>query len=211
MDDLGTVLGSTGGIVCLGRTREPVGGTHPISVHDPKRRVGKERRMIRIVVDDRERAGGLARAIGRVIGRRPEVARLAVGDVTIGDRFVVERKEAADWGVSLRDGRLARQIGAAQGRARGDPDRGGRVQPANPAGSGPTACPPGDARGQSELANPAAPQPRRGGHGPLNRCFSRTHRRRRVGDRAGLGNEGQAGRLPTGSGPSLGPVAIAED
>lgn len=73
-----------------------------------------------ILVDDRERAGGLAAALGRLLGGRVECARLAVGDVRIGERLVIERKEAADFVASLLDGRLARQahaLGQAAGRA----------------------------------------------------------------------------------------------
>ena len=68
--------------------------------------------MLSITVDDREQAGGLPDAIRAVLGHAPKVRRLEVGDVTIGERYVVERKEAADFVASILDGRLDRQVNA---------------------------------------------------------------------------------------------------
>lgn len=79
----------------------------------------KEAKGVRIVVDDRERAGGVAEALRRVSGRPVEVRRLAVGDILVGERVVIERKAAADFVASLLDGRLERQLDAllsAKGR-----------------------------------------------------------------------------------------------
>lgn len=64
-----------------------------------------------ILIDDRERASGLAEAL-RALGARVEVTRLALGDARIGARIVVERKSAGDFIDSLLDGRLERQIHA---------------------------------------------------------------------------------------------------
>jgi len=74
--------------------------------------------MIKILVDDRERAGGLAEALRRVLHREVRVARLALGDVQIGPSMRVERKAAADFVASLAGGRLESQL-LAQLRAGG--------------------------------------------------------------------------------------------
>lgn len=66
----------------------------------------------RILVDDRERSAGLAASLRRLIPGPVETARLDVGDVWIGDRLVLERKDAADFVASLLDGRLERQLHA---------------------------------------------------------------------------------------------------
>ena len=65
---------------------------------------------IEIVVDDRERAGGLAEAIAHAMHRAPRVMRLALGDVQIGPALRVERKAAADFVASLASGRLMHQL-----------------------------------------------------------------------------------------------------
>jgi DNA excision repair protein ERCC-4 len=68
---------------------------------------------VRIVVDDREKAGGKVLA---ALAARDDVtvviARLDVGDYQIESRLVVERKTAADFAASLIDGRLFRQAAA---------------------------------------------------------------------------------------------------
>ena len=70
----------------------------------------ESRLKLEIVVDDRERASGLAEVI-RKIGAHPVATRrLAAGDVAIGDKLVIERKEAADFVSSILDGRLERQL-----------------------------------------------------------------------------------------------------
>jgi len=68
----------------------------------------REKEQLRIVVDDRERAAGLADAVARLWSPVYE-GRLAVGDVEIGPRVLVERKTVADFAISLADGRLFRQ------------------------------------------------------------------------------------------------------
>lgn len=66
----------------------------------------------RLLVDDRERSAGLADALRRRLPVPVETARLDVGDVWIGERLVLERKDAADFVASLLDGRLERQLHA---------------------------------------------------------------------------------------------------
>jgi ERCC4-type nuclease len=65
-----------------------------------------------IVIDDREQAAGLPEAVGEILGRRPEVRRLTLGDVSIGKATIVERKEVHDFVASILDGRLERQVAA---------------------------------------------------------------------------------------------------
>lgn len=65
----------------------------------------------RIVVDDRERAAGLAAAVAQLWSPVYE-GRLPVGDVEVGPRVLVERKTVSDFAVSLADGRLFRQAHA---------------------------------------------------------------------------------------------------
>jgi Fanconi anemia group M protein len=77
---------------------------------------------VHILVDDREQAGGLPEALRRRLGARVEVMRLVVGDVMVGEDYVIERKEAADFVASLLDGRLANQA-----QALGDTGRTGIV------------------------------------------------------------------------------------
>jgi Fanconi anemia group M protein len=69
---------------------------------------------LRVVVDDRETRHGLACAIA-AWGREVEVGRLAVGDVAIGTRVVVERKTVADFVSSIADRRLPDQAYALRG------------------------------------------------------------------------------------------------
>src|SRR5690606_10417165 len=65
---------------------------------------------VSITVDDREQACGLPQAIARAIGWFPNVERLTVADVRIGEHHLVERKSAADFVASVLEGRLDRQI-----------------------------------------------------------------------------------------------------
>ncbi len=72
-----------------------------------------ERAPLRIVADDRERAGGEVLAALAACGDvTVEIARLEVGDYRVARRMVVERKTAADFAASLIDGRLFRQAAA---------------------------------------------------------------------------------------------------
>jgi DNA excision repair protein ERCC-4 len=66
---------------------------------------------LRVTVDDREARSGLAAAVG-ALWPAVYVGRLAVGDVEIGSRVVVERKTVADLVASLEDGRLFQQARA---------------------------------------------------------------------------------------------------
>jgi DNA excision repair protein ERCC-4 len=76
-------------------------------------------RPVYIVVDDREQAGDVPAALAARGDAAVEVARLPVGDYQIERRVLVERKTAADFAVSLIDGRLFRQASALAGM----PDR----------------------------------------------------------------------------------------
>ena len=67
---------------------------------------------VHIVVDDRERAGDVPAALAMRGDATVEVARLNVGDYCVQRRVLVERKTAADFAVSLIDGRLFRQTAA---------------------------------------------------------------------------------------------------
>lgn len=67
---------------------------------------------IEIVVDDREGASGLPEALARRIGSGVRRGRLELGDVAVGDAFLIERKAAADLVESLLDRRLDRQLAA---------------------------------------------------------------------------------------------------
>ncbi len=78
----------------------------------------RSRASVRIVADDRERAGGVIGELRRLEGVRLEVRRLAVGDFLVEDRFAVERKTLADFAQSVVDVRLFKQVAmlAADGR-----------------------------------------------------------------------------------------------
>jgi ERCC4-type nuclease len=73
---------------------------------------------IEIRIDDREQPSGLPEALRR-LGRAPIVCRLPLGDVAIGDRFLIERKRLADLAASLRDGRLEQQLVRLVGEQKG--------------------------------------------------------------------------------------------
>jgi len=70
----------------------------------------RSRASVRIVADDRERAGGVIGELRRLEGVRLEVRRLAVGDFLVEDRFLVERKTLADFAQSVVDARLFKQV-----------------------------------------------------------------------------------------------------
>jgi Fanconi anemia group M protein len=75
-----------------------------------------------IIVDDRELRAGLVEALTRAMRGRPSVARLPLGDVAIGTRWLIERKAVADFAASMREGRLEDQMT----RLAGARDRDGR-------------------------------------------------------------------------------------
>ncbi len=65
---------------------------------------------VQVTIDDRERGVELAGSLARQLGRPPAVARLELGDIAIGDAYLIERKTAADFVASLLDRRLASQL-----------------------------------------------------------------------------------------------------
>lgn len=67
---------------------------------------------VRIVADDRENAGGVIRELRGRDDVALEVRRLDVGDFLVGDDFVIERKTLRDFGASIIDARLFRQVAA---------------------------------------------------------------------------------------------------
>jgi ERCC4-type nuclease len=74
---------------------------------------------VRIVADDRERAGGVIAELRRLEGVEVEVRRLRTGDFLVAERFVVERKTLGDFARSVIDKRLFRQaarLATAEGR-----------------------------------------------------------------------------------------------
>jgi len=72
-----------------------------------------ENTLLRVVADDRERAGGEVLAALAARGDvTVEIARLDVGDYRVERRVVVERKTTADFAASLIDGRLFHQTAA---------------------------------------------------------------------------------------------------
>jgi DNA excision repair protein ERCC-4 len=62
-----------------------------------------------ILVDDRERASGIAEQLGALDGVLVRIEHLAVGDYNIDGAVLIERKSAKDFAQSLIDGRLFRQ------------------------------------------------------------------------------------------------------
>jgi DNA excision repair protein ERCC-4 len=68
--------------------------------------------VIRIVADDRERAGGVISELRTLNDVAVDVARLGVGDYLVNDHIVVERKTLLDFAQSVIDARWFRQIGA---------------------------------------------------------------------------------------------------
>jgi Fanconi anemia group M protein len=88
-------------------------------VRESEKAAGRQRPMpYSIVIDDRERVGGLASALTRLLGQTPVVRRLTLGDIAIGDRLVIERKTVADFAASWRDGRLTDQLARLTAHAR---------------------------------------------------------------------------------------------
>jgi len=71
-----------------------------------------EQNPVRIVADDREKAGGVIAELGGRADVVLDVRRLPVGDFLVEDRFVVERKTLADFARSVVDARLFKQAAA---------------------------------------------------------------------------------------------------
>jgi DNA excision repair protein ERCC-4 len=76
----------------------------------------KER--VRIVADDREKAGGVIGVLRGRIDVAVEVRRLEVGDFLVEDLVIVERKTLRDFAASVIDARLFRQSAAMATGAR---------------------------------------------------------------------------------------------
>jgi len=66
-------------------------------------------KRVNVIVDDRERSGGVVQALRARTDLRFEVRRLDAGDYLVEDRVIVERKTLADFAISLIDGRLFSQ------------------------------------------------------------------------------------------------------
>lgn len=64
-----------------------------------------------IFIDDREQRSGLAVALERLAPGWPVIVkRLLIGDIVVGDRYVIERKCCEDFVASMHDGRLDSQL-----------------------------------------------------------------------------------------------------
>ena len=72
---------------------------------------------MRVVIDDRERGGGVILALRAMADMDVEVRRLPLGDYLLDDRILFERKTVSDFVVSLLDGRLFRQACRLSGSA----------------------------------------------------------------------------------------------
>jgi DNA excision repair protein ERCC-4 len=64
---------------------------------------------IHVIMDDRERAGGMVDVFKEARGVEVTIARLSVGDYELNGKFLVERKTLLDFAASIKDGRLFRQ------------------------------------------------------------------------------------------------------
>lgn len=65
--------------------------------------------MIKIIIDDRERACGIVDILKTYLELEVVVARLTIGDYLINDKILIERKTLLDFARSIVDGRLFRQ------------------------------------------------------------------------------------------------------
>jgi ERCC4-type nuclease len=65
---------------------------------------------IRIVVDDRERWGGVFPVLEAMADVDVKVRRLPVGDYQVDGRILFERKTLGDFAISILDGRLFKQM-----------------------------------------------------------------------------------------------------
>ena len=85
----------------------------------PKLRRAMRMEAVRVIADDREKAGGVIEALRKLDGVEVQVRRLAVGDFEVEGRFAVERKTLADFVHSVFDARLFRQTTALAKTGRG--------------------------------------------------------------------------------------------
>lgn len=74
--------------------------------------------LIRIIADDRERAGGVIDSLRHRSDVALTVQRLPAGDFLVESTLVVERKTLRDFAVSVIDGRWFRQTSALAGGSR---------------------------------------------------------------------------------------------
>jgi len=65
--------------------------------------------MIKIIIDDREKACGIIDILKIYLELEVIVTRLAVGDYLINDKILIERKTLLDFARSIIDGRLFKQ------------------------------------------------------------------------------------------------------
>ena len=71
---------------------------------------GREPRRLRIICDDRERGSEVIAELRKLPCTDVVICRMQVGDYLIDGRVLVERKTVHDFVVSLKDGRLFRQV-----------------------------------------------------------------------------------------------------
>jgi DNA excision repair protein ERCC-4 len=64
---------------------------------------------IHVIMDDRERTGGMVDVFKEARSVEVTIARLSVGDYELNGKFLVERKTLLDFAASIKDGRLFRQ------------------------------------------------------------------------------------------------------
>ena len=63
-----------------------------------------------ILIDDRERSQTIRQALAAMSGVTSRLQRLAIGDYQVDGRLLFERKTLHDFAVSVKDGRLFRQM-----------------------------------------------------------------------------------------------------
>ena len=80
--------------------------------------MGDAEKIVRMVADDRENAGGVIAELRCWSDVVIAVRRLAVGDFLVEDNFAVERKTLRDFAASVIDGRLFKQTAALAAGAR---------------------------------------------------------------------------------------------
>lgn len=76
---------------------------------DDKKKADEKKKLLEIIVDNREKASGVLRALSKM-GYKIQFKQLQIADYVISARVGVERKTIADFLQSLIDGRLLDQI-----------------------------------------------------------------------------------------------------